>query len=143
MSFDRRVSLITLGVANVEASAAFYEKLGWTRSSASQGDIVFIKLKGLALALFPRHELAKDAGVEDTVPGFSGVTLAHNLETPEAVDVAFALALSAGAKRVTPPPPPPPPPPSGYFADPDGHLWELAHNPFSPLDENGHMVLPD
>ena len=143
MSFDRRVSLITLGVANVEASAAFYEKLGWTRSSASQGDIVFIKLKGLALALFPRHELAKDAGVEDTAPGFSGVTLAHNLETPEAVDVAFALALSAGAKRVKTPEKVVWGGYSGYFADPDGHLWELAHNPFSPLDENGHMVLPD
>ena len=79
MAFDRRISLITLGVADVEASAAFYERLGWSRSAASQGHIVFIALKGLVLALFPRHELAKDAGVSDAAPGFSGVTLAHNL----------------------------------------------------------------
>lgn len=143
MSFDRRISLITLGVADVEASAAFYEKLGWSRSSASQEAIVFIRLKGLALALFSRAELAKDAGIADTAPGFSGVTLAHNLESPEAVDAAFALALSAGAKKVKTPEKVFWGGYSGYFADPDGHLWELAHNPFVPLDEDGHMVLPD
>lgn len=142
MSFDRRVSLVTLGVADVEASAAFYEKLGWKRSSASQGDIVFIKLKGLALALFPRGKLAKDVGVADT-PGFSGVTLAHNLESPAAVDTAFALALSSGAKCIKAPEKVFWGGYSGYFADPDGHFWELAHNPFSPLDEDGHMILPD
>ena len=143
VSFDRRVSLITLGVGDLGKAAAFYEKLGWTRSSASQEGIVFIKLKGLVLALFPRTELAKDAGVEDTAPGFSGVTLAHNLESPEAVDEAFALALAAGAKAVKPPEKVFWGGYSGYFADPDGHLWELAHNPFSPLDEDGHMILPD
>lgn len=143
MTFDRRISLITLGVADVEASAAFYARLGWTRSAASQGAIVFIKLKGLVLALFPRQELAKDAGVAESTPGFSGVTLAHNLESPEAVDAAFALALSAGAKKVKSPEKVFWGGYSGYFADPDGHLWEIAHNPFAPLDEDGHMIIPD
>lgn len=143
MAFDRRISLITLGVADVEASAVFYERLGWSRSTASQGHIVFIRLKGLVLALFPRHELAKDAGIADTPPGFSGVTLAHNLESPQAVDDAFALAVEAGAKAVKAPEKVFWGGYSGYFADPDGHMWELAHNPFAPLDENGHMVLPD
>lgn len=143
MGFDRRISLITLGVADVQASAAFYERLGWSRSSASQEAIVFIRLKGLVLGLFSRAELAKDAGIADTAPGFSGVTLAHNLESPEAVDAAFAQALAAGAKAVKPPEKVFWGGYSGYFADPDGHLWELAHNPFAPLDAEGHMTLPD
>ncbi|TWE01590.1 hypothetical protein FB481_111165 [Pseudomonas sp. AG1028] len=144
MSFDRRISLITLGVADVQASAAFYERLGWTRSSASQEQIVFIKLKGLALGLFSRDELAKDANLAEAGPAdFSGITLAHNLESPEAVDTAMALAVAAGARQVKAPEKVFWGGYSGYFADPDGHLWELAHNPFAPLDEAGHMILPD
>lgn len=144
MSFDRRISLITLGVADVQASAAFYERLGWTRSSASQEKIVFIKLKGLALGLFSRDELAKDANLPEAGPvGFSGITLAHNLESPEAVDAAMALAVAAGGRQIKAPEKVFWGGYSGYFADPDGHLWELAHNPFAPLDEAGHMILPD
>lgn len=144
MSFDRRISLITLGVTDVQASAAFYERLGWTRSSASQEQIVFIKLKGLALGLFSREELARDANLPAAGPaGFSGVTLAHNLDSPEAVDAAMALALASGARQVKAPEKVFWGGYSGYFADPDGHLWELAHNPFAPLDEAGHMTLPD
>ncbi|MER0041790.1 VOC family protein [Pseudomonas sp. MGal98] len=144
MSFDRRISLITLGVADVQASAAFYERLGWTRSSASQDKIVFIKLKGLALGLFSREELASDANLPEAGPaGFSGITLAHNLDSPEAVDAAMALAVASGARQVKAPEKVFWGGYSGYFADPDGHLWELAHNPFAPLDEAGHMILPD
>ena len=144
MSFDRRISLITLGVADVQASAAFYERLGWTRSSASQEQIVFIKLKGLALGLFSRDELAMDANLPEAGPaGFAGITLAHNLESPQAVDAAMALAVAAGARQVKAPEKVFWGGYSGYFADPDGHLWELAHNPFAPLDEAGHMILPD
>lgn len=144
MSFDRRISLITLGVTDVQASAAFYERLGWTRSSASQEQIVFIKLKGLALGLFSRDELAKDANQTETgSAGFSGITLAHNLESPEAVDAAMALAVASGGQQIKAPEKVFWGGYSGYFADPDGHLWELAHNPFAPLDESGHMVLPD
>ena len=144
MSFDRRISLITLGVADVQASAAFYERLGWTRSSASQEQIVFIKLKGLALGLFSREELAKDANLTEAgSTGFSGITLAHNLQSPEAVDAAMALAVASGGRQVKAPEKVFWGGYSGYFADPDGHLWELAHNPFAPLDEAGHMILPD
>lgn len=144
MSFDRRISLITLGVADVQASAAFYERLGWTRSSASQEQIVFIKLKGLALGLFSREELAKDANLNEAgSTGFSGITLAHNLQSPEAVDAAMALAVASGGRQVKAPEKVFWGGYSGYFADPDGHLWELAHNPFAPLDEAGHMILPD
>lgn len=144
MSFDRRISLITLGVADVQASAAFYERLGWTRSSASQDKIVFIKLKGLALGLFSRDELARDTNLPEAGPaGFSGITLAHNLDSPEAVDAAMALAVASGAREVKAPEKVFWGGYSGYFADPDGHLWELAHNPFAPLDEAGHMILPD
>jgi uncharacterized protein len=145
MSLDRRISLITLGVSDVQASAAFYERLGWKRSSASQEEIVFIKLKGIVLGLFSHEALAKDANV-DGAPGrptFSGITFAHNLESPEAVDAAMAHAIASGATGVKAPEKVFWGGYSGYFADPDGHLWELAYNPLSPLDENGHMTLPD
>lgn len=144
MSFDRRISLITLGVADVQASARFYERLGWKRSSASQEQIVFIKLKGIVLGLFARDELAKDGNQHEVGPaGFSGITLAHNLESPEAVDAAMAFAVASGGRQVKVPEKVFWGGYSGYFADPDGHLWELAYNPFAPLDESGHMILPD
>lgn len=142
-SFDRRISLVTLGVADVEHSAGFYERLGWTRSSLSQGDIVFFSLKGIALALFPRAKLAEDAGIADSAPGFSGVTLAHNLDSEAAVDAAFDAAVKAGAKPVKRPEKVFWGGYSSYVADPDGHLWELAFNPFMPLDAEGHMAFPD
>ncbi|GGJ83057.1 VOC family protein [Pseudomonas matsuisoli] len=145
MSFDPRISLITVGVSDVQSSAAFYERLGWKRSSASQEGIVFIKLKGIALGLFSREELAKDAHQDgNATPGtFSGVTLAHNLESPEAVDAAMAHAIASGATLVKAPEKTFWGGYSGYFADPDGHLWELAYNPLSPLDADGHMTLPE
>ncbi|TBU71379.1 VOC family protein [Phytopseudomonas daroniae] len=145
MSFDRGISLITLGVDDVQASAAFYQRLGWKRSSASQEQIVFIKLKGLVLTLFARDELARDANIDEQPgkPAFSGVTLAHNLESPEAVDAAMAHAIACGGTLLKAPEKVFWGGYSGYFADPDGHVWELAHNPFAPLDESGHMILPD
>lgn len=144
MSLDRRISLVTLGVADVARSTAFYEKLGWRKSSASQEAITFIQLKGVVLALFSRQALAVDAGVaDDTPPGFSGVTLAHNVSSPAGVDAVYKFALSCGARAVKSPEKVVWGGYSGYFADPDGHLWEVAHNPFAPLDEHGHMMLPD
>lgn len=142
MAIDRRISLITLGVSDVQRSTAFYEKLGWTRSSASQEAVTFIQLKGTVLALFSRSALAADAGVEDTVPGFSGVTLAHNVSSPAGVDAVIRYAVSCGARLVKPPETVFWGGYSGYVADPDGHLWEIAHNPFFPLDEQGHVQLP-
>jgi catechol 2,3-dioxygenase-like lactoylglutathione lyase family enzyme len=143
MSLDRRISLITLGVADVARSTTFYEKLGWKKSSASQDAITFIRLKGVVLGLFSREALAHDAGVENTPPGFSGVTLAHNETSPAGVDAVYRFALSCGATPVKAPEKVFWGGYSGYFADPDGHLWEVAHNPHVLLDEHGHMMLPE
>ncbi|MCM2395566.1 VOC family protein [Rhizobium sp. S95] len=143
MSIDRRISLITLGVADVARSTAFYERLGWGRSSASQEAITFIQLKGIVLALFSRAALAEDAGVENTPVGFSGITLAHNVSNPEEVDAVVDFAISCGATLVKKPEKVFWGGYSGYFADPDGHLWEVAHNPFAPMDEHGHLALPE
>jgi len=142
MSFDPRISMITLGVADLAASTAFYEKLGFEKSSASQESVTFFKLKGTVLGLFGRAALAEDAGVEEAGSGFRAVTLAHNLASEAAVDEAFAHALACGATAVKKPEKVFWGGYSGYFADPDGHLWELAHNPYSENDENGFMQLP-
>ena len=142
MSFDPRISMITLGVADLAASTAFYEKLGFEKSSASQESVTFFKLKGTVLGLFGRAALAEDAGVEEAGSGFRAVTLAHNLASEAAVDEAFAHAVSCGATAVKQPEKVFWGGYSGYFADPDGHLWELAYNPFSENDENGFMQLP-
>ena len=97
MSIDRRISLITLGVEDLARSTEFYERLGWKKSSASQEGITFIQLKGTVLGLFPREELARDAHVENTPKGFSGVTLAHNVSSERGVEAVFKFALSCGA----------------------------------------------
>jgi predicted lactoylglutathione lyase len=143
MTFDPRITMITLGVADVAASTAFYERLGFVKSSASQDTVTFFRMKGTVLGLFGRASLAEDAGVEDSEPGFSGVTIAHNLDSEADVDAAYEHALSCGAKPVKKPVKVFWGGYSGYFADPDGHLWELAFNPFSPNDEDGFMQLPE
>jgi predicted lactoylglutathione lyase len=143
MTFDPRISMVTLGVADVAASTAFYEKLGFVKSSASQEAVTFFRLKGTLLGLFGRAALAADANVEDSEPGFSGVTLAHNLSSEAEVDAAFGHALSCGAKPVKKPEKVFWGGYSGYFADPDGHLWEVAYNPFMANDADGFMQLPE
>ncbi len=138
-----RLSLVTLGVSDLAKSRAFYEAWGWKASSASQPSVVFFQANGLALALFGRADLAKDAGVEDKPTGFAAVTLAYNACSKAEADEVYAQAIAAGAKAIKPlhdvfwggy---------SGYVADPDGHLWEIAWNPSFPLDEQGHLFLPD
>lgn len=138
-----RLSLVTLGVSDVARARAFYEAWGWTASSASMPEVAFFQANGLALALFGRADLAKDAGVEDRPTGFAGITLAYNARSKAEADMVYARAIDAGARAVKPlqdvfwggy---------SGYFADPDGHLWEVAWNPGFPLDEQGHLFLPD
>lgn len=141
MSLDPRISLITLGVEDVARATAFYERLGWKKSSASQETVTFIKLKGTVLGLFARQSLAEDAHVENTTKGFSGVTLAHNVTSERGVDAVYKFALSCGATPVKAPEKVFWGGYSGYFADPDGHLWEVAHNPFFPLDKEGHVIL--
>lgn len=138
-----RINLVTLGVADVAASAAFYERLGLKRSSASQEAVVFFRLGPVVLGLFGRADLAADAGVPDTPAGFSGITLAHNVGSPAEVAAVIDAAVAAGARLVKPPEKVFWGGFSGYFADPDGHLWEVAHNPFWPLDAAGAVVLPE
>ncbi len=142
MVLDPRISLVTLGVADVARATGFYERLGWKKSLASQETITFIQLKGMVLGLFSRHSLAEDAGVPDSVPGFSGITLSHNLKSEPDVDLAYQFALSCGASAVKPPEKVFWGGYSGYFSDPDGHLWEIAYNPFFLVDEEGFVSLP-
>ena len=141
-AFEPYITMVTLGVRDVARASAFYEALGWTRSSASNENVSFFLLNGTKLGLFGRAALAQDAGVEDEPTGFSAVTIAHNLPSEAAVDAAFDHALACGAQEVKRPEKVFWGGYSGYFADPDGHLWELAHNPFAPNGEDGHMVLP-
>jgi len=136
------ISFITLGVADLARSRAFYKALGWQESSASQEGIAFFQAGSVAFALFPRQDLAEDANVSATGSGFSGFTLAHNVESEAAVLALLDEAVAAGAKLVRP---------AdkvfwggfrGYFADPDGFLWEACHNPFVALDVDGFISLP-
>ncbi len=137
-----RISLITLGVADVVRARAFYERLGWQAAASSQESIAFFQLNGLALALFGRDALAEDAHAGPAMTGFSGVTIAHNLGSEAEVDAALAEAVAAGALLLKPAQKVFWGGYSGYFADPDGHAWEVAFNPFFPLDAAGNLVLP-
>ena len=136
---DQRVSFITLGVEDLARSKEFYEGLGWKASQASRESIVFFDLNGVVLGLFGRNALAEDAGVHDGAPGFSAVTLACNQRSEAEVDAVMKEAEAAGATILTQ---------AekvfwggyrGYFADPDGHLWEVAFNPFAPIDAEGRV----
>lgn len=139
---DPRLSLVTLGVADVAASRRFYEKLGFRASGASQESVAFFKAGGVVLALFGRRSLAEDASVEDSKPGFSGITLAHNVPSKAAVDSVLDEAIAAGGRLVKPAQEAFWGGYTGYFADPDGHLWEVAYNPGFPLDAQGNVQLP-
>jgi catechol 2,3-dioxygenase-like lactoylglutathione lyase family enzyme len=145
MTVPQRISLVTLGVADVGRSTAFYESLGWKRSGASVESTTFFNTVGPVLSLYGRTDLAGDAGL--TADGFAGgrpaVTLAINLESREAVDAAHAVWLAAGATALRPPSAAPWGGYISYVADPDGFVWELAHNPFFPLDADGHLHAPD
>ena len=134
MAVPQRLSLVTLGVTDVARSTAFYESLGWQRSTASQEAITFFSMEGSVLGLFCRDALAEDAGVDPVGSGFRGVTLALNCADRDEVDAVYAAWLDAGATPVKPPEAVFWGGYSGYVADPDGHLWELAHNPYSPND---------
>lgn len=139
---EPRVSLITLGVDDLARARAFYERMGFVASSVSQGDIVFFRAGGLALALYPRGALAEDATVRVEGSGFRGLTLAHNVRTKEEVGSILAAADAAGGRIVKPAQDVFWGGYSGYFADPDGHLWEVAWNPHLPLAADGSLTLP-
>lgn len=138
---EQRLTLVTLGVADLERSRRFYGSLGWREIEPRQGSVAFFQLNGIGLSLFPRAELANDAQVADGPTGFSGITLAHNLRSEHEVDALFAEMVAAGATAVKTPRKVFWGGYSGYVADPDGHLWELAHNPFFPLDSAGNVTL--
>jgi predicted lactoylglutathione lyase len=136
-----RISLVTLGVEDLARSRRFYEALGWTTESAPDDDVVFFQSGGMVFGLWDRRQLAEDSGVADT-GGWGGVTLAHNLGSPNEVDQFIARARLAGAAIVREPAPTFWGGYSGAFTDPDGHPWEVAHNPFWPIDASGAIHLP-
>jgi predicted lactoylglutathione lyase len=137
---QQRVSLITLGVRDLARAQAFYEALGWATGAAPADDVVFFQCGGMVLALWGRDKLAEDSGVSDS-GGWGGVALAHNVGSPEEVDAVIAQAQAGGASI-----------PrqgaatfwggySGVFIDPDGHPWEVAHNPHWQLEADGSIRL--
>jgi predicted lactoylglutathione lyase len=138
---DQRLSLVTLGVRDLGRSRAFYEALGWVTRAAPDDDVVFFQSGGAIVALWDRARLAEDSGVQDG-GGWGGITLAHNVRSPDEVDRVIADAEAAGAEI-----------PrdggetfwggyTGVFVDPDGHPWEVAHNPRWELRDDGSVVLP-
>jgi hypothetical protein len=142
-TLDARLSLVTLGVADLARARAFYaDGLGWTVSPASNGDIVFFQLSGVVLALYPRQALAGDAGVPAAGSGFRGITLAQNVSSKDQVRQALEAARAAGGTIVKPAQDATWGGFSGHVADPDGHLWEIAWNPQLSLTEKGAIALP-
>lgn len=142
MPAPARVNLVTLGVADLARSRAFYAALGWRESSASQDEVAFLQLGPLVLALWDRQALAEDAHL--SAPGTPGaVSLAINLASRTETDDVYATAIAAGATALKPPQEVFWGGYSGYFADPDGHLWEVAHNPHWELQPDGSVRLPD
>lgn len=141
MSFEPRISLITLGVADVAASTAFYHRLGFEPAPQSNAEVTFLPLQGVVLALFGADALAQDAGVAPGGGGFRGVALAYNVRAEEEVARMLAFAVEAGGRLLKPAQKAFWGGTSGYFADPDGHVWEIAHNPFFPMDESGALRL--
>jgi hypothetical protein len=137
---EQRVSLITLGVSDLARSRAFYEALGWKTGATPADDVVFFQAGGMIVGLWSRAQLAEDSGVEDT-GGWGGITPAYNARSPEEVDAVIAEAERAGATI-----------PrhgattfwggySGVFVDPDGHAWEVAHNPHWTIEPDGSVRL--
>ena len=138
------LSLVTLGVSDLAKSTAFYEALGFRRKATGVDGVAFFKAAGVILSLWPTAELAKDAEIASANPsGFRGMSLAWNCTSASNVNRALARATAAGATLIR----------SAqtvfwggytaYFADPDGHLWEVAHNPQFPFSADGHLLLPD
>lgn len=139
------VSIVTIGTDDLERAAGFYESMGWRRSTASvEGEIVFLQGGAVVLAIFGRDALAGDARVDPDPEGtYGNVTLAMNLASEDEVDEALQQAQAAGAAITKPPQPTEWGGYSGYFRAPDGHLWEVAHNPGFPLRADGSVALPE
>jgi uncharacterized protein len=138
---EQRVSLVTLGVDELARARAFYEALGWRTGAAPGDDVVFFQANGMIVALWSREALTADSGVEDA-GGYGGVTLAYNAREPSEVDAAIEQARSAGARIAREPGETFWGGYSAVFVDPDGHPWEVAHNPHWTVDEQGNVSLP-
>ena len=138
----QRVHLITLGVTDLARSRRFYEALGWRGQEVEE--TVFFQAGGMAVVLWSREKLAADAAIQDSGrDGFGGVAFAHNVGSPADVDEIISVAAQAGGVVTCPPRPTFYGGYAGYFADPDGHIWEIAHNPGFSLDDDGGLILPD
>ena len=142
---EPRISLITLGVSDLERALRFYrDGLGWPVSSASvEGVVAFFRTGGTVLALWSRTALAEDAHLPPEGSGFGGIALAHNVRTREAVDAVLAEAVAAGGRVLKPGTEAEWGGYSGYFADPDGYPWEVAWNPGFPFAADGSLQLPE
>jgi predicted lactoylglutathione lyase len=138
---DQRLSLITLGVADLARARAFYEGLGWQTRAEPDDDVVFFQAGCMIVALWPRDLLAEDTVVEDN-GGWGGITLAYNARSQEEVDEVVGQAEAAGAKIGRPPAETFWGGYSGVFMDPDGHPWEVAHNPRWTIEPDGSVRLP-
>ncbi|MGI9097169.1 MAG: VOC family protein [Solirubrobacteraceae bacterium] len=139
---EQRISLVTLGVADVARAKAFYEALGWRGQEVEQ--TVFFQAGGMALVLWGRDKLALDCGLENGLPtGFSGVVLAHNVRGQPEVDEIIAAAHGAGATITRSPSRTFYGGYAGVFVDLDGYVWEIACNPGFPLAEDGSITVPD
>ena len=138
---EPRLTLVTLGVADVARARAFYEALGFKAGSASQEGVAFLDAGGVVLSLYGRAALAEDATVADSAPGFSGIALAHNARSEADVDRVLKEAVAAGGKLIKPAGKVFWGGYSGYFADLDGHLWEVAYNPYFTLGADGRVAL--
>jgi predicted lactoylglutathione lyase len=138
------ISLITLTVADVARATRFYESLGFQKSKrASQDDVTFLRAGGVVLALWGRQAQIEDAGAETVWTGNGGIVIARNLASEAEVDAAMAQAEASGARILKPAAKAFWGGYNGYFTDADGHVWEIAFNPFWPLDERGLVKLPD
>lgn len=139
---EQRISLVTLGVADVTRARTFYERLGWHGQEVEQ--TVFFQTGGSAVVLWARDKVAEDAGLTDTDrDGFGGMTLAHNVRTRDEVDEVMAQAAAAGAEIIRPARETFYGGYAGFFTDPDGHIWEIAYNPGFPIAADGAITIPD
>lgn len=137
---EQRLSLVTLGVLDLQRARRFYETLGWTTGAAPEDDVVFFQAGGMIVGLWDRDKLAEDTAVSDS-GGWGGVTLAHNVRSPEEVDAVISEAEAGGATITRPPAKTVWGGYSAAFTDPDGHAWEIAHNPHWVLADDGSIRL--
>jgi len=137
---QQRLTIVTLGVTDLKRSTEFYEKnFGWNKAGSSTEQITFFQLNGIQLALFERTELAKDAMIDENGNGFKGVTLAYNTRSENEVNEIIKDLETKGVKIVKQPSKVFWGGYSSYISDPDGHLWEIAFNPYLELDERGNV----